>query len=280
MQCPRCFGEVRDFERNCPVCNHDCGYPNVRAARRPEERQELAKRLQAAEASAKGRRCVDVFSQFRRAVSSSWAVICRSLSQVRQLVESDNALYASFYDLVGMGARRPEDSTTEHERLLTDNLLFPHYHDKIRFAVLSLDGLGAKSYGDCSLVLKDIAIRDRATVFEENSLYFCRERGLGLGKPVPLGYRALWNDRDQLAAVKLEALQLPGMQYRDFAGILLRVFVKPPHEEFIEVHIYGPLHRQSIERLVTRKPKRKAQRAILKDIQRKLTEVGAKVEFH
>ena len=233
MQCPRCGAEVRDSERNCAVCNHDCGYPNVRAAQSREEQDALAQRHQAAEASATARGCIDVFTQFRQAVRSSRAVLCRWLSQVLQLVSNDNELYASFYQLVGMGARRPEDTVTERERLLADDLLFPHYRDQIRFAALSLDGLGAKGYGDCSLVLRDIAIRDRTTVFEENSLYFCRDRGLGVGRPVPPGYRAVWDERDQLAVAKLEPLLLPGIRSRDFPGVLLRVSGKPPREDFV-----------------------------------------------
>ena len=281
MQCPHCHGEIRDSERNCPVCGHDCGYPNVRAAQRPEEMDALAQRLHAPEASATARGCIDVFSQFRRAVASSKAVLCRSLSKVMELVSSDNELYASFYQLVGMGARRPEDSTTERDRLIADDLLFPYYREQIRFAALSLDGRGATSWGDCSLVLRDIAIRDRATVFEENSLYFCSARGLGVGRPVPPGYRAVWGERDQLAAAKLEALLKPGMQPREFPGILLKTSGKPPREEFVEVHIYGPLHRQSIERLVVRQPKRRAERAMLIEVKRKLNAaaVGATVEI-
>ena len=279
MQCPRCHTEIRDSERNCRVCSHDCGYPNVRAAEKPREREALTRRLEAAEASAKSRGSIDVLNQFRKGVSSSQAVICRSLSQVMQLVSSDNELYASFYQLVGMGARRPEDSTTERERLLADDLLFPNYREQIRFAALSLDGLGASDYGDCSLVLRDVAIFGRTPVFEENSLYFCSRMSLGFGNPVPPGYRAVWGERDQLAAAKLEPRLSPGTNPRDFAGILLKVSAGPSREEFVEVHIYGSLHRRSIERVVVRRPKRKSRRAILKEIERSLSEVGASLEI-
>ena len=187
----------------------------------------------------------------------------------------------TFYQSVESGARRPEDTATEDDRLLSDDLLFPHYKREIRFAALSLDGLGPASYGTCSLVIREVAIRERATVFEENSLYFCGDRGLGVGRPVPLGYRAVWDERDQLATAKLESLLKSGMQPREFTGILLRTSGKTIREEFVEVHIYGPLHRQSIERLVVRQPKRPAERAILKEIERKLktASVGATVDI-
>ncbi|MBI3671133.1 MAG: hypothetical protein HY237_15300 [Acidobacteria bacterium] len=199
---------------------------------------------------------------------------------MKALVSSDNQLYASFYQLVGAGARRPEDTPVEKARLLADDLLFPYYREEMRFAALSLDGLGATSYGECSLVLKDGPIRERATVFEENSVYFCKRRDLGLNRSVPPGYRATWDERDQLAVAKLESVLQPETQPSDFARILLRPHVKPKEDDFIEVHIYGPLHRRNIERLVVRRPK-KTDGPLLKEIARILKdpEVGGTVEI-
>jgi len=59
---------------------------------------------------------------------------------VQELVSSDNVLYATFYQLVGMGARRPEDTQTDLERLIADDIIFPYYKHEIRFAALSLTG--------------------------------------------------------------------------------------------------------------------------------------------
>jgi hypothetical protein len=75
----------------------------------------------------------------------SRAVLCRSLNQVFELAASDNVLYASFYQLVGMGARRPEETEIEKQRALTDDWLFPYYKESIRFAALSLDGHGVRT---------------------------------------------------------------------------------------------------------------------------------------
>ena len=169
MRCPLCQTEVRDHERYCPVCQQDCGCPNVRAAQRPEEIRALEERLRRAETSASSRGCESVLSEFRQAVrSSSRAVFFRQVSQVFSLISSDNELYVSFYQLVGMGARRPEDTPIERKRLVADDLLFPHYRERICFAALSLDGMGAASWGNCSVVLKDKYLQNRATVFEEN----------------------------------------------------------------------------------------------------------------
>ena len=162
--------------------------------------------------------------------------------------------------LVGVGARRPEKSVIDRERLIADDLLFPHYKDKIRFAALSSDGIGVTDYGSCSLVLKTLAISDRATVFEENSLEFCRTRGLGVGRPVPPGHRAVWEERELLGCAKLSARLNPSTPDSFFPGLL------KSGKDFIEVHIYGALHRGSLERIVLNRPPKGPDKVLLKAI--------------
>lgn len=263
------------------MCDHDCGYPNVRAAERPEEIRALEERLRIAEATAASRGCGPVLADFRRAVRSSEAVLCRNVSTVMSLISSDDELYASFYQLVGMGARRPAETPVEIQRTLADDMLFPHYQDEIRFAALSLNGRGVPHYGDCSLVLKELPIQDRATVFEENSLYFSMKRDLGLNRyTLPPGYRARWSRRDELAAAKLESALQPGTQADDFAEVIMKPAAKSEDADFIEVHIYGPLHRRNIARLTARRPRNKADKAILMRVESSLKSIGATVEIY
>jgi hypothetical protein len=263
------------------VCDHDCGYPNVRAAERPEEIRALEERLRIAEATAAGRGCSSVLADFRGAVRSSEAVLCRNLSTVMSLISSEDELYASFYQLVGMGARRPAETPAEIQRTLADDILFPYYRDQIRFASLSLNGRGVPHYGDCSLVLKELPIQDRATAFEENSLYFCMKRDLGLKRHIPpRGYRARWSRRDELAAAKLESALQPGAQADSFAEIIMKPAAKSKDADFIEVHIYGPLHRRNIARLTARRPQNKPDKAILKRVESTLKSIGATVEIY
>ena len=116
-------------------------------------------------------------------------------------------------------------------------------------------------------MLKDAAIRTRATVFEENSLYFCKRLYLGVGKHLPPGYRATWEQRDRLAAAKLEAELQVGMLPDSFPGVLLKSSGSLKDDDFVEVHIYGPLNRTSIERLVIGKPKKDMRQGLFKKIQ-------------
>ena len=264
MDCPRCSTSIRGNERNCPSCGNDVGYPNVRAASEYEEKAALAKRYEKALGNASGRGCGEVVTAFLGALKSSVAVICRSSSKVKELVSSSNELYANFYQLVGAGARRLEGTTMDLKRHIADSIMFLYYGEHIRFAALSLDGVGVTAYGDCSVVLKDVAISERATVFEENSVLFCERHRLGVATLMPPGYRATWEDRGILATAKLQPRLVPATVASDFPAILLG----QTDQDFVEVHIFGSLNRASIERIVARKPKTEPDRILLEEIKR------------
>jgi hypothetical protein len=71
------------------------------------------------------------------------------------------------------------------------------------------------------------------------------------------------------------------MQPSDFPKVLLTPSAPGAEGDFIEVHIYGSLHRQNIERLSVRKPRKKADQVLLKEIEKKLRDpsIGAKVIY-
>lgn len=260
MICPRCQVDVLESERICPSCSKDLGFPNIRTAQEEVEKIALGKRYEKALADAGSRSYTDVLLRFQEAVRFSKAVICRSVSKVKDLISSDNELYATFYQLVGAGARRPEKGAMDRERLVADSLMFPHYAKEIRFAALSLDGVGVTDYGSCSMVLRNLAISERATVFEENSLEFCRSRELGVGRPVPPGYRAVWEERDLLVCAKFVGHLSPSTTDDSFPGIL------KSGKDFVEVHIYGSLHRGSIERIVVKRSAKREDGVLLSAI--------------
>src|SRR5260370_12734062 len=137
------------------------------------------------------------------------------------------------------------------QRWIADLIIFPYYQSEIRFAALSLDGIGATAYGDCSIVLKDVAISERATAFEENSVLFCEKHELGAAKLLlPPGYRSTWDARGILAVAKLEPKLTPATSAAAFAKLLLGT----TDPDFVEVHIYGNLTPGTIEPILHRNP--------------------------
>ena len=278
MDCPKCGSPCPSSERHCPTCQADVGFPNVRAADTTEERTGLLRRLQHAQVSANAGGYARVLADFGVAVSRSKAVFCQRIGVVAALVASDNSLYSTFYQQVRGESRLPEDNPWDPRRGAVDATLFPHYHEHITFAALSLDRVGPRKYGPCSVVLRDEMIRMRASVFEENSVVFFRKHRIVAGNPVPPGYRAVWAERSRLAMAKLYSMLDANTHPEDFPAVLLTQAVGAEEEDFVEVHIFGPIHRRAVECVVGSRPKRREDRVLWRSLNRKLAEVGATLE--
>ena len=228
-------------------------------------------RVEKAQADAKSAGTEQVLAEFRDAVRSSKAAVSLPLSRVNELVSSDNTLYSTFYQGVDSHSRLPESNEWDSVRQSVDALLFPYYFKEIRFGALTHDGFGVAKYGGLSIVLRDAAIRNRASVFEENTFEFVRKH-VPKGSAIPAGYRAVWDSRDSLAAAKIAPRIFSSTKKGEFRTLLL------DGDDFIEVHIWGPIHRRAIEKLTGKSPRQKIDRVLLESIKRKVKEVGAEVE--
>jgi len=276
--CPNCGSPFHESNRHCPGCSSDLGFPNVRAAQKPEEVEALRQRCIDAEVSTRERDCEVVLLQFGEAVKKSKAVISRTIGEVSHLVSNDNALYNTFYQSVDAHARLPEDNPFDRGRSSVDSTLFPLYYKSMVFAALSLDGHGIQKYGGLTMVLREDVIKQRATVFEENSMDFCRRQKIIAGNPIPSGYRAVWDKKHELATAKLHSLLTPTTSPDEFPKILLKSGVGKMSDEFIEVHIFGSFNRRGIERIVGTAPKRKEDKVLLMSIKKKLEQFGATMD--
>lgn len=277
MKCLNCQEEVPEHVRSCVVCGRDVGYPNVRAAIRTEEVKALELRINKAEENADSLGCKSILENFRDAVAQSEAVVCCPLGKLSELVSSESQLYQTFYQAVGSEARLPEDNEWDKIRESVDSLLFPHYHENIRFGALSIDRTGILGYGGYGIVLKETAIKDRATVFEENAILFVQKHRILAVGPIPQGYRAPWMKRGLLAIAKLGKRLTLKTAKTEFAKLLSSSDDRDA--DCIEVHIYGPLHRRAIEHLCGHEPSRRADRVMLKSVIKKLKDIGATVEI-
>lgn len=272
MNCPnkRCNHPVPDHSRNCIVCGEDAGFPNVRAAQAPNEVQALRKRVadrqKAAEAIPTK---AQQLRQFMVAATSSVAVLAINSSTALRIVKDENQLYNTFYKQTRAKQRLPESNEADLLRTATDSRMFPHYHEEIAFAALSLDGLGAEEYGEWSFQLSNVSIQSRATVFERNSLHFLRDNPKILaGAPIPAGLRARWRNRGSLAVAKFAGDLKPSTKRADFPEIFRKR--QANDTDFIEVHIYGQIHRIAIEQATLRIPTNKTDKAIGKSVTEEL----------
>jgi hypothetical protein len=268
-QCGRSF--PIGLER-CPHCARPGVFSNVEEARFNTERKALTKRYKAARNAAVDRNCGDQVIRLEEELDGSQAVINRSALETARLASSDRELYSTFYQLLNAEVRLPAGKVWDRLRILADAALFPNYQERIRFAALSLDGVGLFNYGDCALVLRDSMIGHRASVFHENSILFLRRHHY----KIPPGYRAVWRDRAKLGIAKLAVHIKESTLAADFPALLLRQGETSAKDQFLEVHVWGPLSIYCLDRVGISKRFASLSPALLLAVQELLDEAAVK----
>jgi hypothetical protein len=248
--CQECGHEIPLAWNHCPHCGRPGLFPNVRAAQAEAETKGLDQRYQKALADATNRGASSAVASFEAAVADSKAVMSRPLRELDRLASSDKELMSTFYKLLGSEVRLPHGNEWDGLRRIADEALFPGYKEEIRFAALTLDGVGLPSYGDCSLVLRDDMIAHRASVFEENSTVFLKRHAYD----PPAGHRAAWDGRARLGVAKLGAGIAADTPAAGFPEILLRPGATGQDDHFVEVHIWGSLTLRSMEKVIMKTP--------------------------
>lgn len=279
MDCIKCGSPVPSELRDCQACGAFNGYPNVRMAEGPDEMLALEKRVANAMVSAQARGCDAKLNEFISALSASVAVISRPLNIIDNIVSSDLNVYTSHAQQLRSGARVAEENGFDQMRERFEAALFPNFREHIKFGCLSIDGTGLRGYGAYTMVLRTALIADRTTAFEENVYTFCDKMKLELTKPMPSGYRATWSNRGKLAAAKLHMELTSNTPSASFQAIVMKDQGGTANSDFIEIHVYGPISRRTIERVIARQPVRRDDKVMLKKIDRHLTSVGATLKY-
>tara|TARA_B100000315_G_scaffold231474_1_gene242801 strand:- start:2801 stop:3646 length:846 start_codon:yes stop_codon:yes gene_type:complete len=278
MDCPKCDTEVPESSRTCLACETNVGFPNVRVAENMDNIEAIKKRVEEANVSTKARKCDQILKDFGEKVSFSKAIRCLSLSVAKQVLESDNELFSTFYQKVASKQKVPQNNEWDRARESVESKLFPGYHSEIHCAFLSLTNNILGNYGDCGLILKEEAIADRATVFEKNPILFFEEFLIAGRKPVPHGYRSIWRQRNMIAMAKLHPKFSDSTTCNDYSSILYCDSKKNEETDFIEVHIFGTLHRRSVEHVIVKAAKSKADKVIQRSLKNSLGEIGVSLE--
>jgi hypothetical protein len=243
-----------------------------------DERTALASRLTAARVSANARRALAILDDFGQSIATSQAVLARSLGDLDAFVKNENALYVSFHSQVRAKSRVPENNSWDRGRMAAESTVHPNYSEEINYSALSLDGFGVLWWGEYSIILKESHIANRTSVFEENPFLFCERHRVFAGRPAPPGYRASWGSRQELAMAKLVEKVSTSTQADQYASILLNQGTSRAEADFIECHTYGPLHRNSISRVIGPRPKGGPDLIIWKSVVASLHKLGAVVE--
>lgn len=277
MDCARCGRPPLEHERYCAACASDVGFPNVRFASRSDEKVALLDRAAMAREAARSDGSITVLEDFAEAVNGATVVMVRHLVDLQRVLKHDNQLFVTFHRQLASGQRLPEENAWDPARDAVESTINPLYYRDIQYAALSLNGLGATAYGGYHITLRGSLIEHRTTLFEESPFHFCRRHQVIAGQPIPLGYRATWSDRSELAVAKLKQKISVSTEKEDFAAVLCDDGPTTGDVECIEAHIYGPIHRSTIAHVIGPKPSDPADAIIWQSVVGHLHAIGATV---
>ena len=279
VPCPHCLNHIPQPAQQCPHCGQPGIFWNVIAAGDAEERAALKQRYDNARADSMKRGVDSVLQHFEVAVARSIAVITRSDSEVLRLASGAQQLFATYYQQIEGKFRLPDGDEWASVREITDSVLFPNYKDQIHFAALSLNDIGLSNYGTCSITLREDRIVHRSSVLEDNSVLFMERHGVKVKRnpDVPKGFRATWAERDKLCVAKLARSIDYTTNASEYSGLLLKQGASSDDDEFVEVHIFGPMTVLTIASVKVTEPKVRARATVVKALKSKLAKYGVAV---
>jgi len=248
LQCRSCGAPLDWTARDCPSCNSDNGYPNVRQCDASNEREELNKRYRAAYARAEERDQATKFRKVEASISKDSGVVVSMPPEIlRNMCAKPKAVFVNYETLVGSGIQAAAPQDTDCARRATVGKLFGSYAKDIRYGALSCSCFGVARYGVAHCRLKDVSISARTTFLHEDSIQFCDRPGNRDQVAIPAGYRSTWNDRHLLSMAKLEDRLEDFDEFSDDVNGLLISSDSDGNLDYIEAHIHGPFTVHSIE---------------------------------
>ncbi len=246
--CRNCSKSLRPNDRLCGYCHHDGGPPNVRLANDNVELSSLREFHEDARRSVRTNGTSSQCDTLEKLLSNSSMVINRNLTSLRAWVLSDDGLYLNFYKLKERGIPLVNDHHNRH-RTSYENTVSPGFADDISVGALTIDDQGMGYYGPYAVVIRDDAIRDRATVFWENPFKFCRRLTVVSGAEAPAGHRATWQNRSLLGVAKLGGKLNVGDEAKAISQLLIGPDRTSEECDFIEVHVHKEIHACAIARV-------------------------------
>ena len=246
----------------------------------PDEVTELENRYRAAVTSIGGRGAAQTLQDFERALENSRAVIARSAGELQRLAKSDKEIYATYYALLRSGVIAHTSDKWSLLRALADEAMFHGYKEDIRFAALTLDMQGLANYGDCYIVLRTEMVAHRATVFEENSTMFMRRHGVLMSEAdkLPRGFRATWANRGRLCVANFFSEIDANTTGSEYSKLLVRQGATTADDDFVEVHVWGPMTIRTFEQITVKARTRRAHRAIIGALKESLDKVSVRLQ--
>jgi hypothetical protein len=222
----------------------------------PAEEAALKRRYSAAITDCSNRQCSEVAGCFEQSMQTTNAVFCCSLAKLFPMATGDRDIYATYYDLLPNRLFIPPEPTGSNwnvrRQVCEDAIFGTGVREHVHYAALSLGERGLHNYGECLVILREQMISHRATIFEENSIVFLKRHNVAMfdADKLPPGYRSTWENRAVLCVSKLAHRLQPDTDPTEFAGLLLHVGETRQDDDFVEVHIFGPMTFRTFAKII------------------------------
>ena len=260
--CDFCSCEYPDTEPFCIACGHpgpygDGTYPNVILASSASEADALNSRYSLRYTGSESFQ--DIVDSFENAVRSSKAVMARKYEPFKSYFSDLTDTHKTYWQLLDPKKLWDEKPEIDRKRELAEKATLPDCYPEIRFAALSIDGIGVPFYGTYFLVANDKMVENRTSVFEDNCVFWREREGIDIDAAAPCGFRAVWENRHMLALAKLHAKITSATTTSDFPRLLLTWDTsgtgtdgcgEGDNDYFVETHIWGTVSPQTFEKVI------------------------------
>jgi hypothetical protein len=224
-----------------------------------------------------------ILAEFANTVTlHSVAVMSLSINDLQVCADSERKVFSTYYERVQAGLQIPSGGKWDVLRGVAEHSLYQHQKNHIRFAALSLDAIGVKNYGACHLTLATRMIEHRTSVYEANNVIFTVfEQAAKMSDAMKLeaGHSSDWDHRAALCLAKLASKLTATTQKDDFPRLLIEQGATTEDDKFVELHVWGPITIRTVAAITIVRQRNRPSKTDLKDLNRKTTPFGIKVEI-
>lgn len=116
-------------------------------------------------------------------------------------------------------------------------------------------------------------------MLENNSVLFMERHRVNVKRnpDVPRGFKATWGDREKLCVAKLARSIDSTTNPDQYSGLLLKQGASSEQNEFVEVHIFGPMTVLTIGSVKVTEPTIRGRATVVRAVKSKLAKYGIPV---
>ncbi|MCW9097180.1 MAG: hypothetical protein OQJ93_07305, partial [Ignavibacteriaceae bacterium] len=163
---------------NCEYCGSELGAPNVNIVSTEIELDALQQRYDAAIDYASKNGVENTLTNFHEFFTKNVNAIINLKLPVLKAWVVNNDAYKNYHRAVEDGNRLIATLKDDQRRTVIDSVFHGSYGRDIVYAALTLNEKGLISYGECSIIINEDAIKLRASTLEENSFSFIKAHNL------------------------------------------------------------------------------------------------------